>query len=196
MTRGPAALGFWLRGKEPPEGQNAPKRSPATACCMTGVAVSAQARIVHGRTSAMPQGATKTRYEDRAQRTPRRIVLAEDNAAMRRLMVRALEQDGYDLVEAATGLDLVEELHRARDTGRVPALIVSDIRLPGCSGLAVLRTIRSWGWRVPMILVTAFGSDQMLDEAFQLDATAVLMKPFDLDDLRSAVTCFMPGEPT
>jgi CheY-like chemotaxis protein len=126
----------------------------------------------------------------------RRIVLAEDNHAMRRLMARALDGDGYELVEAANGLDLVEELRRARNMGTVPALIVSDIHLPGCSGLAVLRAIRSWGWRVPMILVTAFGSDEMLDEAFRLDATAVLMKPFDLDDLRSAVTCFMPSEPS
>jgi CheY-like chemotaxis protein len=130
---------------------------------------------------------------ERSERRPR-IALAEDNGAMRRLMARALDQEGYELLEAANGLDLLEELRRARNTDRVPALIVSDIHLPGCSGLAVLRAIRSWEWRVPVILVTAFGSDDALDEAFRLDATAVLMKPFDLDDLRSAVTCFMPSE--
>ena len=62
------------------------------------------------------------------------------------------------------------------------------------SGLRVVEAIRRWGLRMPIILITAFGSEETLNEAFQLGATAVLSKPFDIDDLRAAVCCLLPTD--
>jgi DNA-binding response OmpR family regulator len=74
----------------------------------------------------------------------------------------------------------------------MPSVIVTDLRMPGVSGLSVLRTIREYGWRVPVVLITAFGSEETLNEAARLDAAIVLHKPFELDDLRMAIRCLLP----
>jgi CheY-like chemotaxis protein len=125
--------------------------------------------------------------------TPARILLAEDDFEMRRVLIAALRQDNYDIVELDSGSALLEEVSQARDRAELPALIVSDVRMPGMSGLRVVEAIRRWGLRMPIILITAFGSEETLNEAFQLGATAVLSKPFDLEDLRSAVLCLLPN---
>ena len=57
-----------------------------------------------------------------------------------------------------------------------------------------MQTIRSWGLRIPIVLITAYASEEMLNEAFQLGATALLCKPFDLMDLQAAVACLLPGD--
>jgi len=125
--------------------------------------------------------------------TPARILLAEDDYEMRRVLITALRQDNYDIVELDSGSALLEAVSQARDRAELPALIVSDVRMPGMDGLRVVEAIRSWGLRMPIILITAFGSEETLNEAFQIGATAVLSKPFDLEDLRSAVCCLLPS---
>jgi CheY-like chemotaxis protein len=120
-----------------------------------------------------------------------RVFVAEDDAHMRRLMTSALRSEGFEVADFGTGLELVERLRQARNANEMPSLLVSDVHMPHLSGLAVLRELRSWGSRLPVILVTAFGSDEALDAAFQLEATAVLIKPFDFDDLRAAAVCLI-----
>lgn len=125
---------------------------------------------------------------------PRRplLLVAEDDPCLRQLMCTALRRgDDYAVVELGDGLELVEWLRQSEQRDEVPALIVSDICMPTMSGLEALREIRSWGSTIPVILVTALGSDDALDQAFRLGATAVLIKPLELDDLRIAVDCFM-----
>ncbi len=72
-------------------------------------------------------------------------------------------------------------------------LIVSDVRMPICSGLEIVRAIRDSGWTVPVILMTAFGDDETRDRAAQLNAV-LFDKPFDLDDLRTAVLSLVPAD--
>ena len=120
------------------------------------------------------------------------LLIAEDDADQRQLMCTALRRgDDYAIVELGDGLELVEWLRQSYRRDEVPALILSDVQMPTMSGLEALREIRSWGSTIPIILVTALGTDDALDEAFRLGATAVLVKPLELDDLRIAVECFM-----
>lgn len=49
-----------------------------------------------------------------------------------------------------------------------------------------------WGWTIPVVLITAFGDEETLARAAELDATVVFAKPFDGDDLRTVVTIFLP----
>ena len=74
---------------------------------------------------------------------------------MRALISMRLRRDGYDLVEAESGYALFAALTEVREReSPMPSVIVSDIRMPGINGLAVLRAIREYGWRVPVILIT------------------------------------------
>ncbi len=119
------------------------------------------------------------------------VLLAEDDPNMRRLMARALRRDGYHVVELDSGASLDAEARRLEALGSVPSLIVSDIRMPGMSGLEVLRRVRALGWEIPIVLVTAFGDEETLNDAARDGATVVFSKPFDLDDLRLACRLFV-----
>ena len=121
-----------------------------------------------------------------------RIVLAEDDDAMRRLLGDALIGDGYEVIELASGRALLDYLDQAAGRADAPALIVSDVRMPGLSGLQVLRAIRSWGWSVPVIMITAFADEQIRHAVRMAGAACMFSKPLDVDDLRTAVMHFLP----
>jgi CheY-like chemotaxis protein len=129
---------------------------------------------------------------------PYRILLAEDDGDMRQLVADALRSDGHDVVELADGGRLLVDIAcRLKAGGDADALdlIVSDVRMPVCTGLQILEALRGANWHTPVILMTAFGDDATRRRAEAL--TAVLFdKPFDLDDLRTAVTNLLPrGRP-
>jgi len=118
------------------------------------------------------------------------VLVAEDDRAMRELITTLLRDAGYDVVEACDGAQLLDRIGdlAGRLHGRnAIALIISDIRMPGLTGLDVLAALRVAYWRTPVILITAFGSEESHAEADQLGALAVLDKPFALDDLLALV---------
>lgn len=119
-----------------------------------------------------------------------RVLLAEDEPEMRRLLASTLRKDGFDVIEARDGRDLIrlikEQILRGNDKPGVD-LIVSDIRMPGPSGLRVLAALRRVEWATPVLLITAFGDAQTHAEAERLGAVAVIDKPFDLNVFRRAV---------
>lgn len=114
---------------------------------------------------------------------PRRILVAEDDHEMRRLLVTQLRLEGLDVYEASDGRALWRHMQRASDGQAIePDVIVTDVRMPGMSGIEALRRIRTVAPDIPVVVVTGFGSDHTHTEARSLGA-AVLDKPFDVDDL-------------
>ena len=133
------------------------------------------------------------RFSSKSLRVAARVLIAEDDEEMRRLLRDAFLFDGYEVAAVGSGLELFDTLRRAKDTGMEPAIVVSDIRMPGLSGLEVLNRIRGWGCKMPVVLITAFGDEETLAAASKLEATALFSKPFDIDDLRTAVAYFLEG---
>ena len=123
-----------------------------------------------------------------------RILVAEDQAEMRVLLRRALMRRGYDVVDAEDGPRLVQAIIDGllAPQTEVPDLIVTDVRMPGFSGLEVLARLRREGWTTPFILITAFGDAQLHQEAKALGAACVLNKPFAMEDLCAAVEALVP----
>lgn len=118
-----------------------------------------------------------------------RILLAEDDRAMRELIARSLRDAGFSVGEARSGIDLlalIEQEMTDRDELETRTVIVSDIRMRRLDGLAVVTTLRGLGWRTPVILITAFPDDGTRAEAARMGAR-LLDKPFDLADLAEAV---------
>jgi two-component system cell cycle response regulator CpdR len=118
-----------------------------------------------------------------------RVLVAEDDAEMRRLVVEALRSDGHEVVEADDGGRLLTRLAEvfARDpTLALVDVIVSDIRMPVCSGLELLERLTEARWRVPFILMTAFGDQETRRRAEKAGAL-LLDKPLSLEALRDAV---------
>lgn len=117
------------------------------------------------------------------------VVLAEDDDELRHLVARRLRGHGCEIVEARTGLELAELLleHAAEHrTRRTVELVISDILMPGLTGLELVALLRRIDWALPVILMTGFGDADTHAEAARLGA-AVFDKPVDLDVLAAAV---------
>jgi CheY-like chemotaxis protein len=122
-----------------------------------------------------------------------RILLAEDDDEMRSLLAEILRGDGYDVVEVGDGGRLLVLLARAYVAHSPPCdLLVSDVRMPVCSGLQILENLRLAHWQTPAILMTAFGDEQTCARAQGLGAV-MFTKPFEVDDLRTAVLHLLAG---
>jgi two-component system, response regulator, stage 0 sporulation protein F len=118
-----------------------------------------------------------------------RVLVAEDDPEMRKLVVEALRRDGHVVVEAADGgkllVQLAEILHQDPSMSAID-VIVSDVRMPVYSGLDLVERLFDARWRVPCILMTAFGDDEIRRRA-QAVGALVIDKPLSLEDLREAV---------
>ncbi len=107
-----------------------------------------------------------------------RILIADDDRAIREALERALSLEGYDVVQAsdgATALQLIESAH--------PDVAVLDVMMPNVDGLTVCRVLRAERNRIPVLMLTA--RTETPDRVAGLDAGAddYLPKPFDLDEL-------------
>jgi DNA-binding response OmpR family regulator len=145
------------------------------------------ARSASAPLSEVPRPPGASRVVAHHERT---ILVIEDDDEMRRLIARSLERAGYCVETARNGTEAVGWLGLRVPDGsleNVPALIVSDIRLPDFSGLDLLEVLVCALEDVPMILITGFPSRETYALAFELGAVRVLEKPFDLDDLCAAV---------
>jgi two-component system response regulator MprA len=109
---------------------------------------------------------------------PQRVLVADDDRAIRESLARALELEGYEAVPAVDG---VESLTRVRKES-FDALVL-DVMMPGVDGLAVCRVLRADGDRTPVLMLTA--RQETADRVAGLDAGAddYLPKPFELDEL-------------
>src|SRR2546425_4007569 len=93
----------------------------------------------------------------RPARSPR-ILVAEDDREMRRILVSVLRKDGYEVLEAQDGFELLDYLGSPPlIQGRVAQfdMVISDIRMPVFIGMDVLSYLRDTDWTTPLILITA-----------------------------------------
>ncbi len=119
-----------------------------------------------------------------------RILVADDDAAIRGVLREFLEDEGYDVTEADDGAGVQAAL--AGTNGSRPDLVVMDVRMPDKTGIEVLRetpTPDGYG-QLPIIIMTAFGTSSVAIEAMQLGAYDYITKPFDLDDVLLTVQRF------
>jgi DNA-binding response OmpR family regulator len=121
-----------------------------------------------------------------------RILVAEDDPDLLRLVSAVLAHDGYDVLEVADGAAMLEYLAACQSHGSAPHVIVSDVFMPGKSGLDVLASLRKLGISAPVVLMTAFPDHCSEASALELGAVTLLAKPFELDDLRMIVLNLLP----
>src|SRR5690349_3993317 len=120
---------------------------------------------------------------------PARIVVAEDDFEMRRLVADCLRKEGYEVHEAADGAELLLRIESSlvlRSVAEPVDLIVTDVRMPVYTGLELIVGLREAGLTVPVIIMTAFGNAETRARASELGA-ALLDKPFKMEALRALV---------
>jgi len=122
-----------------------------------------------------------------------RILIADDDTAIRGMLREFLEDEGYDVTEADNGTAVINAL--AADGTDKPELVIMDVVMPDKDGLQVLREIgASASVRdsklLPVLVMTAYGGSNVAIEAIQLGAYDYITKPFDLDHVLIAVQRF------
>jgi CheY-like chemotaxis protein len=128
--------------------------------------------------------------EDATGDRPTRVLLAEDDGDVRAGLARLLRHDGYDVHEVCDGARLLEVL-AAWVLGDAPCcldVIVTDVRMPGFSGLSIVEGLRAGGIRQPVIVMSAFGDAQMRERLERLSDVTFLAKPFDPIELERALS--------
>ena len=115
-----------------------------------------------------------------------KVLIADDDAAVRRSLTVALSRDGYQVTEAADG---AEALGHAQTGGF--DVVVLDVAMPEPNGLVVCRRLRSAGHRTAVLMLTA--RDLVEDRVAGLDAGAddYLVKPFALAELRARIRALL-----
>jgi DNA-binding response OmpR family regulator len=114
---------------------------------------------------------------------PAHILLAEDDEEFRALLALVLAGDGYAVDQVPDGTAFMERVGDWSDTCN---LIITDVHMPGFSGIEVVSRLRRGGSQTPVIMLTAMRDESTQQRALLLGAT-IFHKPLDLDDLRMAV---------
>jgi DNA-binding NtrC family response regulator len=110
----------------------------------------------------------------------RRLLIAEDKESLAHMLREAVEADGFEPDIAANGNEAIRWLAEGR---RRYAAVLTDLRLPGADGIAVLRQARESDPDCPVIVMTAFGTIENAVEAMKLGAFDFIQKPIDVDHL-------------
>ena len=107
------------------------------------------------------------------------ILVVDDQIGVRRLLVETFRDQGFDVDVAANGYEALEKLkHKA------PDLILLDMKMPGMNGLEVLRQIKQRYPDQAVIMMTAYGELEIVNEAINLGVKECITKPFDINQLR------------
>lgn len=114
-----------------------------------------------------------------------RVLVVEDGAGLRRGIVTALRERSLEVIEESDGARALARL-RAPDEA-VFDVVVTDLRLPGADGIALLRAARERDADTAVLVMTAHGSVETAVEAMRLGAFDFLQKPFDLEQLEARI---------
>ena len=112
----------------------------------------------------------------------KRILVVDDEATIRMSLVEALTAEGYEVEDAESGEEALARCHAVEFD-----LLVTDLKLPGISGLEVLTALRNQNRELPVILMTAYGEVDTAVAAMREGAYDYINKPFKLAEIRSQV---------
>ncbi len=119
-----------------------------------------------------------------AEKSPAlRVLVVDDESLIRWSLAEVLADSGYFVDEAGDGASAVSLL----SDGQPFDVVLLDYRLPDSNDLHLLETIRSLSPRSTVIMMTAFGTPEMVDGALKLGAYRVVPKPFDVHDMARLV---------
>jgi DNA-binding NtrC family response regulator len=113
---------------------------------------------------------------------PAKVLIIDDDSSLRRVLEYNLQQEGYDVYTAADGESGLEAFAE-----REPAVVITDLKMPGMSGFEVLSSVKERSPATVVIVLTAFGAIDTAVQAMKLGAFHYLTKPFNRDELKLTV---------
>ena len=116
---------------------------------------------------------------------PRRVLVVDDEPLIRWAIAETLKAHGHTVLEAESGAGALRAL---QVSPRTVDAVVLDYRLPDTNNLSLLARIRDLAPGIPVILMTAFSTPELVDDALGLGAYDVMDKPFGMDELEGVVS--------
>lgn len=110
------------------------------------------------------------------------ILIVDDEPSMRANLTELLEGEGYAVELASNGKEAIK---KTKDYN--PLVVLMDIKMPQLSGIEALHSIKEYDPRIPVIIFTAYGTNEKPIEAIKSGAFDYLDKPFDIDELLSVL---------
>ncbi len=111
-----------------------------------------------------------------------RILIIEDDKEMRSLLEDILDEEGFGTESVSNGSEGLQELAKEPFD-----LVITDIRMPGFTGLDILPIIKKLQPQASVIVITAFGNEEVYRRSFEKGAAGSLEKPIHMDRLRTMV---------
>ncbi|MCM3618010.1 response regulator [Sutcliffiella horikoshii] len=118
-----------------------------------------------------------------------KLLIVDDQYGIRILLNEVFQKEGYQTFQAANGyqaLDIVEK--------HSPDLVLLDMKIPGMDGIEILKRLKAINSDIQVIIMTAYGELDMIQESKDLGAITHFAKPFDIDEIRDAVRKNMPQQ--
>ena len=119
------------------------------------------------------------------------ILVVDDEQNMRNTLAFILETANYQVTTAAEGREALEEILAARETGHPIDLLITDIRLPGLTGLQLIDELNYLKITIPVLVITAYGDRSLFLELIRTGCADYLDKPFDCKELVRRVNLLM-----
>ena len=117
-----------------------------------------------------------------------KILVIDDDARDRNLLVAVLEERGYEVILADNGLAGLTLCHR-----RTPDAVVLDLNMPGIDGRTILQQLRILHPTLPVVVFSGLKTDEIEQEMLNQGATACIQKAFSVDQLGSALQEVLPS---
>lgn len=111
-----------------------------------------------------------------------KILIVDDQFGIRILLNEVLQKEGYETFQAANGIQALEIADEHK-----PDLVLLDMKIPGMDGIEILKRMKQKNSDIRVIIMTAYGELDMIQEAKNLGALTHFAKPFDIDDIRQTV---------
>ena len=111
-----------------------------------------------------------------------RILVVDDQLGVRKLLLEAFKDDGYDVELAASGQEAIEKVSKSR-----PEIILMDMKMPGMNGLDTLAEIEKIEKSIEVVIMTAYGELELVVEAKKMGIKEYITKPFDINELKDIV---------
>ena len=118
-----------------------------------------------------------------------RVLIADDEASLRKVLSSALKREGYETVAVKNGDEALEVLEASvqPDTGEPFSLVISDVRMPGLDGMTLLSRIKRRFKDLPVVMLTAHGTVDLAVQALKQGAFDFITKPYERDELLAVV---------
>lgn len=118
----------------------------------------------------------------------KKILIVDDQYGIRLLLSEVFNSEGYETFQAANGVTALEITRNEH-----PDLVILDMKIPGMDGLEILKNIREFDNGMNVIMMTAYGELDLLQEAFKYGILRHFTKPFDINHLKVAVKEIFQG---